>query len=176
MGSVAPDDEFDYDTVSQDMEPGALIDRLTTDDRKPINEPYMIDVQDFRNKLDNILLNCSSEVEDTGHAQCGQHTGGSQASHRRQNRLSAVTDAPEETKTTITHGDRHPVEDLRDPPKDFQKVYTLGSRSHLSAPCEDYQRIKCKEIDTVGMLPVALTGRETIEHIEGKTMTDIVAT
>ena len=32
-----------------------------------------------------------------------------------------------------------------------------------------------KEIDTAGMLPLALTGREAMEHIEGKTMTDIVA-
>jgi len=33
-----------------------------------------------------------------------------------------------------------------------------------------------KEIDTAGMLPLSLTGRLALDHIEGKTKTDIIAT
>ena len=33
-----------------------------------------------------------------------------------------------------------------------------------------------KEIDTAGMLPLSLTGRQALDHIEAKTKTDIVAT
>ena len=33
-----------------------------------------------------------------------------------------------------------------------------------------------KEIDTAGMLPLSLNGRLALDHIEGKTKTDIVAT
>jgi len=33
-----------------------------------------------------------------------------------------------------------------------------------------------KEINTDGMLPLALTGRQAMDRITGKTMTDIVAT
>ena len=33
-----------------------------------------------------------------------------------------------------------------------------------------------KEIDTDGILPLSLTGRQALDHIEGKTITDIVST
>ena len=72
-------DYFEDNTVSINMVLGALVDSLTAEERKPINEPNMLSVQDFRNKLANLLLKYPSNVEDTGHTNVVETLDG----HRR---------------------------------------------------------------------------------------------
>ena len=76
VGSVTPRDDFEDDTVIINMVLCALIDRLTAEERRPINESNMIDVQDFHNKLANLLFKCPSDGEDTGHASVVQTLDG----------------------------------------------------------------------------------------------------
>ena len=54
------DDEYEYDeyeeyTTNNNMVLGSIYDSLTAEERRPIPEPNLVDVQGIRRKFSNIL-------------------------------------------------------------------------------------------------------------------------
>ena len=62
---------MDADAHSHKLDSGpgvTLYDSLTAEEKQPIAEPNLIDVQSIRSKFANLLLKQQSEEEETGHA------------------------------------------------------------------------------------------------------------
>lgn len=175
--SVTSDDDDSYYNIPESitMVPELpLYDRLSEKLRKVNPEPNLIDIQTLRSNLANILFEEPSDKMDTGHASIIETLAGHQ---RRMNDATAVLPSPP-TK---------PTEPLATDSKQHWRVYDMRKENYKQYKKWDKQVINIiktvfpngltdKEIDTSGMYPMTLTGRESFDHIESKAKTDIIAT
>jgi len=136
---------------------GTLYGSLTTEEKRPIAEPNLIDIESVHSRLANILFRQRSDEEDTGHVSKVESLEGH---HHRVGDPSAVlptpptkskppTDATSKHLFTVYRWNLYRYNTYKDWDQDVINVIRVLFPNGLTD----------KEIDTEGMLPLALTGQ-----------------
>ena len=169
------DDDYGFENEHINMTSlGNLLVRLRVEERQPIVQPTVLDVQTFRCNLSNALSKIPCEELETGHASLVE----SEENHQLRvgdvnSTLPARLTKP--TKPTLTTTNviwRNYSSDLQ-----IHKEYKHWDKEIIAAIEIKFPNgITDLEIDTTGMLPMYLTGRVAMDHVESKTLTHMITT
>lgn len=153
---------------------GSLYDSLSVEQRKVITEPNLIDFQTMRNTLANLLYAVRSEEEEMGHSSVVETTVGHQ---RRVNDPVAVIQTPPVKPTKMATTESRQIWFIYRWDLDIFNKYVHWNHKVIKVTKLIFPNgLTDLEIDTSGVLPMSLTGRQAFDHIESKTKTDIIAT
>ena len=179
--SAASSDDFDFQddffntTMSSNIPIETVYEGLSAEDRKSIREPTLNDVQRVRSSIANNLYNQTSQEELTGHSSIVESLEG----HRLRMEDNSVSLPAVPKKPSV----RPPVK----ADKGQLLTWELDRRQYNNYMLWDKAVIHALliifpngmtdiERGHTGMLPMTLTGRSAMDHIEDKTKTDVVAT